>query len=215
MYGAGRHGSGPRTTNTCCAACERQVGRVEQRAGGTWDCPVGPEPTRPGSGALSVTMPDVNEDRVRHCSGVREGFHLRGAVCTWHGIRQKRTTEPLPTGRFLRRAPATERCGVRPYCQACGRVEDFSLGLNRAGPVLRHRNARRPPIVLAHPKKWKNGLSGKPKRYVSPWNGLTDSSPCPAGSSGAWARAKVLVSNATYNDDCRLAEASSGCVGRG
>jgi hypothetical protein len=26
---------------------------------------------------------------------------------------------------------------------------------------------------------------------------------------------KVLVSNATYNDDCRLAEASSGCVGRG
>ena len=142
MCEAGRHGSGPRTTNTCCAACERQVGRVEQRAGGTWDCPVGPEPTRPGSGALSVTMADVNEDRVRDCSGVREGFHLRGAVCTWHGIRQKRTTVPLPTGRFLRRAPATERCGVRlhrPYCQACGRVEDFSLGLNRAGPAQWHR----------------------------------------------------------------------------
>ena len=46
-------------------------------------------------------MADVNEDRVRHCSGVREGFHLRGAVCTWHGIRQKRTTVPLPTAAFF------------------------------------------------------------------------------------------------------------------
>ena len=27
---AGQHGSGPRTTSTCCAACERQVGRAER-----------------------------------------------------------------------------------------------------------------------------------------------------------------------------------------
>ena len=33
------HGSGPRTTNTCCAACERQVGRAEWGVARRWNRP--------------------------------------------------------------------------------------------------------------------------------------------------------------------------------
>ena len=51
-------------------------GRLAGLSSGTWDCPVGPEPTRPGSGALSVTMADVNEARVRHCSGF-----VKASIC--------------------------------------------------------------------------------------------------------------------------------------
>ena len=71
-----------------------------------------------------------------------------------------------------------ERCRVwlrQPYCQASGRVEDFSLVLNRAGPVQWHRNA---PATHCFTGRSKNGFGAKAKRYVSRWNGLTS-----AGSS--------------------------------